>query len=116
MYQWLITEEPALNPVVTEKGGREGGKPGRIELSKEMLLLTAPLQRSLMVPSGNRTTTDMRFLVLGEKEGVKGEDLTNTQHSCFKKTSYLLNSRRLSSSYFSLTPFCTHTHTHTHMY
>ena len=57
--------------------GREGRKPAK---NRECynVLLTAPLQRSLMVPSGNCTTTDIRFLVLGRKEGQE-RDLTNTR-------------------------------------
>ena len=39
-----------------------------------LVILTAPLQRSLMVPSGNLTTADILFLVLRHTErGERGE-------------------------------------------
>ena len=38
-----------------------------------LVILTAPLQRSLMVPSGNLTTADILFLVLRHTErGERG--------------------------------------------
>ena len=45
------------------EGWREGGRNG------VLVLLTAPLQSSLMEPSGNLTTTDIRFLVLKVQKG-----------------------------------------------